>query len=87
MRLDKFLKVTCLIKRRSVAQEASKEGFILVNGKTAKPSTEIKSGDTLTMDMWNYTKEISVIEVPTRNSVPKADMDKYIEVISYLTKT
>lgn len=86
MRLDKFLKVTCLIKRRSVAQEASKEGFIQLNGKVAKPGTVVKDKDILVMDMWNYYKKIEIIEVPQKNSVPKSDMDNYIKVVEYTPK-
>lgn len=86
MRLDKFLKVTCLIKRRSVAQEASKEGFILIDDKVAKPSTIVKDNDIITMNMWNYLKKIKVIEVPQRNSVSKANLDQYIEILEYKTK-
>lgn len=47
MRLDKFLKVSRIIKRRTVANEAAGAGRISVNGKVAKPSAEVKVGDTL----------------------------------------
>ena len=87
MRLDKFLKVTMLIKRRSVANEAADEGFIYVNGKKAKPSTKIKEGDLITLDMWNYKKEVKVLQVPqSKGSIPKKEIDNYIEVISYEPK-
>ena len=45
MRIDKFLKVSRVIKRRTVAQEACDGGRVSINGKTAKPSSEIKPGD------------------------------------------
>lgn len=47
MRLDKYLKVSRIIKRRTVANEAAGAGRISVNGKVAKPSAEVKPGDTL----------------------------------------
>lgn len=47
MRLDKYLKVTRLIKRREAAKEMIDRGLVSVNGKTAKPSTEIKEGDDI----------------------------------------
>ena len=47
MRLDKFLKVSRLIKRRTLAKEASEQERILVNDKIAKPSKELKIGDTI----------------------------------------
>lgn len=49
MRLDKFLKVSRLIKRRSVAKEVSDKDRILINGKVAKSSTHVKIGDELTL--------------------------------------
>lgn len=47
MRLDKWLKVSRIIKRRTVANEAAGMGRISVNGKVAKPSTDVKAGDVL----------------------------------------
>ncbi|HCI29800.1 MAG TPA: S4 domain-containing protein [Fervidobacterium sp.] len=47
MRLDKFLKVNRIIKRRTVAQEVSKAGLVKKNGRELKPSYEVKSGDVL----------------------------------------
>ncbi|MEF2247613.1 MULTISPECIES: RNA-binding S4 domain-containing protein [unclassified Paenibacillus] len=47
MRLDKFLKVSRLIKRRTVAKEVSEQGRIWINGKEAKPSSTVKVGDEL----------------------------------------
>ena len=49
MRLDKFLKVSRIIKRRSVAKEIADQGRILVNDRPAKSSTKVASGDTLTI--------------------------------------
>lgn len=47
MRLDKFLKISRLIKRRTVAKEACAGGRVAINGKVAKPSTEVKEGDII----------------------------------------
>jgi ribosomal 50S subunit-recycling heat shock protein len=47
MRIDKFLKVSRILKRRTVAQEACDEQKVLINGKTAKPSTAVKIGDVV----------------------------------------
>ncbi|HZK17682.1 MAG TPA: RNA-binding S4 domain-containing protein [Clostridia bacterium] len=49
MRLDKFLKVSRLIKRRAVAKEACQKGRVLVNGRPGKAGTEVKPGDKLTI--------------------------------------
>lgn len=86
MRLDKFLKTVQLIKRRTVANEASYEGFIKVNGRQAKPSCNIKQGDIIEIDMWNYYKKIEVLQDMEKNSIPKKDVDKFIKVLEYKTK-
>ena len=49
MRIDKFLKVSRLIKRRSVAKDVSDQGRIWINGKEAKPASAVKPGDELTI--------------------------------------
>lgn len=87
MRLDKFLKVTNLLKRRTVANEVADEGAIKVNGKVAKPSYTVKNGDIITIDLWNYEKVVKVIQVPEKNSIRKTEIDKYIEIVSYKTKS
>ena len=51
MRLDKFLKVSRIIKRRTVANEISSEGHIAINGKKAKPSSTLKVGDKITITL------------------------------------
>jgi len=48
MRIDKYLKVSRLIKRRTLANEACEQGRVLINGKVAKPGTEVKVGDIIT---------------------------------------
>ena len=86
MRLDKFLKVTGLIKRRPVAKESAEEGVILLNGNKAKPSAVVKAGDKLEIDMWNYYKAIEILQVPTSNSIPKVKIPEHINVTEYRTK-
>lgn len=49
MRLDKFLKVSRLIKRRTVAKDVSEQGRVILNGREAKPSTAVKVGDEITV--------------------------------------
>jgi ribosomal 50S subunit-recycling heat shock protein len=60
MRLDKFLKVSRLIKRRTVAKDVSDQGRVLLNGKEAKPSTVVKPGDELTI---SYGQKIVTVRV------------------------
>ncbi len=67
MRLDKFLKVSRLIKRRTVANEVSDMGRVLVNGNPAKPAKQIKENDLITIEYANRTVNAKVIKVPTGN--------------------
>ncbi len=60
MRLDKFLKVSRIIKRRTVANEACDRGHVSVNGKVAKPSTDVNIGDTITIRFCEKTSSFIV---------------------------
>lgn len=86
MRLDKFLKVTMLTKRRSVASEAAKEGFVLVNGASAKASYKVKVGDEITVETPTKRTTARVIVVPTSNSINKKDVADYITVLETAPK-
>ena len=63
MRIDKYLKVSRIIKRRTVAQEACEGGKVLINDKVAKPSSEVKAGDILTLTFGLKTIKVEVLEV------------------------
>lgn len=80
MRLDKYLKVSRLIKRRTVASEAAKDEKIFVNGKLAKPSTELKVGDIIQI---NYFKKTVTVKVKALiASTKKEDAEQMFEIIS-----
>ena len=63
MRLDKFLKVSRLIKRRTVANEACDNGRISVNGRVVKASYDVKVGDKIEISMGTRTVAVEVLEV------------------------
>lgn len=63
MRLDKFLKVSRLIKRRTVANEACDAGRVLINGKTAKASAAVKEGDIIEVSFGNKEVKVEVLNV------------------------
>ena len=79
MRIDKFLKNSRLIKRRTVAKEACDGGRIAINGKVAKAGAEVKEGDEITITFG--TKEATVRVKEVRDSVRKEDADSMYEVI------
>ena len=63
MRLDKYLKITRLIKRRTVANEACDAGRVLVNGKSAKASLNVKEGDVIEIEFGTRTVKVEVLDV------------------------
>ncbi len=63
MRLDKFLKVSRIIKRRTVANEACDAGRVEVNGKIARASYDVKVDDIITVSMGNSQKKFQVVEI------------------------
>ena len=63
MRLDKYLKVTRLIKRRTVANEACDNGLVTVNGKPARASYDVKVGDQITLRLGIRTITVEVLSV------------------------
>ena len=63
MRLDKYLKVSRLIKRRTVANEACDNGRVLVNGKVAKASQEVKAGDKIEIGLGSRALAVEVLQV------------------------
>ena len=67
MRLDKFLKVSRLIKRRTVANEVSDMGRVFVNGNPAKPAKQIKENDIIEIEYAARTTKAKVLKVPTGN--------------------
>ena len=65
MRIDKFLKVSRVIKRRTVANDAADNGRISVNGKVVKPSYEVKVGDVVEIKFGDKTSKFEIIKIPT----------------------
>lgn len=84
MRLDKYLKVSRLIKRRTLAKEVVENERILVNGNLAKPSKELKIGDLITISFGNkdVTVKVSSLEANTK----KADATSMYEFVSETMK-
>ncbi len=63
MRLDKYLKVSRLIKRRTVANEACDNARVMINDKVAKASTDVKVGDIITISFGNKDVKVEVLDV------------------------
>ena len=80
MRLDKYLKVSRIIKRRTVAKEVADKGRIKLNGILAKSSSEVKFNDVLTITFGNKILEVRVLDM--KDSTKKEDADKMYEILS-----
>ena len=80
MRLDKYLKVSRLIKRRTVANEACDSSRVTVNGKVVKPSYDIKAGDLITVAFGTKTVTVKVLDI--RETTKKTESVGMYEIIS-----
>ncbi len=80
MRLDKYLKVSRLIKRRTVANDACDGERISVNGKTAKASYNVKLGDIITVSFGSKTVSVKVLDI--KETTKKSESSGMYEVIS-----
>lgn len=81
MRLDKYLKVSRLIKRRTVANEACDAGRIQVNGKVAKASVQVKPGDVIEIQFGNRNTKVEVL-VPMKHA-KKKKQEKCIKICKF----
>lgn len=79
MRIDKFLKVSRILKRRTLAQDAANGGRVKINGKTVKPSHEVKVGDVVELGYNSGTVSFRVLEI--KETVRKEQADGMYEII------
>ena len=80
MRLDLFLKRTCILRQRSAAREACDAGAVRVNGLPAKAGHTVRTGDRVTLHLARREVEIRILEVPAGNT-PKRDARRYVEIL------
>ena len=80
MRLDKYLKVSRIIKRRTVAKDACDASHVTVNGRTAKASYDVKENDIIEVSFGSRSVKVRVLNI--KDSTKKADAGEMYEVIS-----
>jgi len=80
MRLDKYLKVSRLIKRRQIANDACDAGRILVSGKNARASYAVKIGDEIEINLGKFQQKVRVLDV--KEHAMKSDASDLYEVIA-----
>ena len=80
MRLDKFLKITRVIKRRTIAKELADNGNIIIDGEAKKSSYNVKKGDILEIKYFNKNIKVKTKELPPE-TLRKELIEEYIEII------
>lgn len=80
MRIDKFLKVSRLLKRRAIANEACDGGRVKVNGKAVKPSFNVKEGDIVELSFYSGTVKFKINQI--KETVRKEDAEKLYEILA-----
>lgn len=78
MRIDKFLKISRVIKRRTIANEAADGGRVIVNGKLVKPSYQVKLGDIVEIKFGDKVSKFEIIKIP---EVQGKDMGELIKIL------
>lgn len=79
MRIDKYLKISRIIKRRTIAQEACDSGRVMINDKLAKSSTDVKVGDIIEIRFGNNTAKYEVLEV--KEHVRKEETENMYRIV------
>lgn len=80
MRIDLLLNKLCLTKTRTIAKNACDKNLVWINGKPAKASHDVKSGDIIRFDLYNFSHEIQITEIPLGN-VAKKDTANYYQML------
>ncbi|MDR1452147.1 MAG: RNA-binding S4 domain-containing protein [Helicobacteraceae bacterium] len=82
MRIDLFLSVVNLVKRRAIAQDMITHNAVLINGAPIKPSRVVKVGDVIELRFFERAKRYETLAVPTARNIPKAAQNDYIKEIA-----
>ena len=85
MRLDLFLKLSCLCPRRTIAQELCDAGVVLLNGRSAKSGHAVKVGDEITIRWRERQTAVRILNVPNKTNVSRRDAGGLIEILSEKT--
>ncbi len=85
MRLDKYLKVSRIIKRRTLAKEVCDSGRVTVNGRASKAGSEVKAGDILELDFGTKRLKVEIVDTPATVRTEQAqDLYKVVEEVKVL---
>ena len=85
MRLDVFLKLSRLIKKRNLARDFAKKGLVEINGSIAKPSSSVSVGDEIRISRGDSKTTVRVLEVPKTKQVSKKNAGSLFELLAHET--
>lgn len=81
MRIDKFLNIVNITKRRAISEDMCKSGIVSINDIVVKPSKEVKIGDKITIKFLSRITNYIVLEIPTMKTIPKSEQSIYVKEI------
>ena len=79
MRVDKFLNVVNITKRRAVSEDMCKSGVVSINGAQAKAAKDVKIGDVITIKFLTREARYEGLAIPTTKSIPKSAQSEYVK--------
>lgn len=79
MRVDKYINIVNITKRRTIAEDMCKSGVVFVNNKKAKASKDVKIGDIITIKYLEYEKKYQVLQIPNTKTIPKSKSAEYVK--------
>ncbi len=81
MRIDKFLNVVNIVKRRAISEDMCKSKVVEINGVVCKPAKDVKVGDIITINYLERTQKYEVLQIPETKSIPKSKKDEYVKAL------
>jgi len=79
LRIDKFLNVVNIVKRRSISEDMCKSKVVQINGVTCKAAKDVKVGDIITINYLKGDQKFEVLKIPVTKSIPKSQKDEYVK--------
>lgn len=79
MRVDKFLNIVNITKRRAISEDMCKSGVVSINGIVAKPSKDVKIGDVISIKFSVREAKYQVLAIPTTKTIAKSAVSEYIK--------
>lgn len=81
MRIDKFLNVTSIVKRRVIAQDMLNRNLVSINGVKVKQSKEVKINDLIAIEFMDSTRKFVILDIPLSKTIPSSSKRLYIKEI------